>query len=211
MAETIAVCVVEDLDDVRKGIENLLENAPGFLLLGSYRGAEEALAAIPDLHPDIVIMDINLGAMDGIRCIQHLKPLCPSTLFIIFTINEDSSLVFDALESGASGYLLKTTSPSRLLEALTELHQGGSPMSTNIARKVVASFQKKWQPPDNPLSQRETEILGLLSKGYMYKEISDRLGITTGTVRQHIHRIYEKLHVQNRTEAVNKIFGNNKP
>ncbi len=207
MVDSIAVCIVEDLPDVRQGLENLLGNAPGFLWLRSFDCAEDALVGIPDLQPDIVIMDINLGAMDGIRCIQKLKPICPSTQFIMFTINEDSGQIFEALEAGASGYLLKTTPPSRIIEALQELHSGGSPMSTNIARKVVGAFQKKTTIADNPLSTRETEILSQLSKGFMYKEIAARLGITTGTVRQHIHKIYEKLHVQNRTEAINRIFG----
>jgi DNA-binding NarL/FixJ family response regulator len=193
---------------VRQGLENLLHNNAGFLCLQSFASAEEAIAHIPALQPDIVIMDINLAAIDGIRCVRELKPLCPATQFIMFTINEDSSQIFEALEAGASGYLIKTTPPSKIIEALEELHQGGAPMSAGIARKVVSSFQKKPAIPNNPLSTRETEILTWLSKGFMYKEIAGKLNITTGTVRQHIHKIYEKLHVQNRTEAINKVYGN---
>ncbi len=207
MGNSISICIVEDLPDVRQGLESLLGNVPGFLWLRSFASAEDAITKIPDLQPDIVIMDINLTGMDGIRCICELKPICPGTQFIMFTINEDSGQVFDALEAGASGYLLKTTAPSKIIDALNELHHGGSPMSTTIARKVVARFQKKNPVTNNTLSPREMEILHLLSKGFMYKEIASKLGITTGTVRQHIHKIYEKLHVQNRTEAINKIFG----
>jgi DNA-binding NarL/FixJ family response regulator len=209
MANSISICIVEDLTDVRQGLESLLGNTPGFLWLQSFESAEEALAGIPGLQPDVVIMDINLAGMDGIRCIRELKPVCPATQFIMFTINEDSSQIFEALEAGASGYLVKTTPPSRIIEALQELHDGGAPMSTSIARKVVSAFQKKDPIANNPLSTRETEILGWLSKGFMYKEIAAKLNITTGTVRQHIHKIYEKLHVQNRTEAINKLYGNN--
>ena len=208
MANPISICIVEDLADVRQGLENLLHNTAGFLWLQSFMSAEEAIAGIPELQPDIVIMDINLTGMDGIRCIRVLKPVCTATQFIMFTINEDSSQIFEALEAGASGYLVKTTPPSRLIEALQELHMGGAPMSAGIARKVVSAFQKKDPIANNPLSARETEILNWLSKGFMYKEIAAKLDITTGTVRQHIHKIYEKLHVQNRTEAINKMYGN---
>ncbi len=207
MVRSISICIVEDIAEVRQGLESLLANTPGFLWLQSFTSAEEAVAGIPPLQPDIVIMDINLTGMDGIRGIRELKPVCRDTQFIMFTINEDSSQVFEALEAGASGYLLKTTSPSKIVEALHELYEGGSPMSAAIARKVVSRFQKKETLTDNPLSPRETEILQLLSKGYLYKEIAVKLGITTGTVRQHIHKIYEKLHVQNRTEAINKLLG----
>ena len=208
MTNSISICIVEDLIEIRQGLESLLSNAPGFLWLQSFASAEEAVAAVPALQPDIVIMDINLAGMDGIGCIRELKPLCATTQFIMFTINEDSSQVFEALEAGASGYLVKTTPPSKIIEALKELQEGGAPMSSGIARKVISAFQKKDPVANNPLSTRETEILGWLSKGFMYKEIAAKLNIATGTVRQHIHKIYEKLHVQNRTEAINKMYGN---
>jgi len=150
-------------------------------------------------------MDIALPGSSGLDCIRRLKAAGSGMQFIVFTIYEDSDQVFEALAAGASGYLLKDTPPDRIISALRELYDGGSPMSATIARKVVSSFQRPGHIHE--LSPRETEILGLLSKGFLYKEIADRLHIAVGTVRQHIHRIYDKLHVQNRTEAINKAFG----
>ena len=164
-------------------------------------------------QPDLVIMDINLPGMTGIECIKRLKPKFPALQFIMFTVFEDSEQVFEALTAGASGYLLKKTPPERIISALKELHEGGAPMSTGIARKVISTLQEravpqqKSLPNDFRLSPREYEILDLLAKGLFYKEIASQLSITTGTVRQHIHKIYEKLHVQNRTEALNKLQG----
>jgi DNA-binding NarL/FixJ family response regulator len=150
-------------------------------------------------------MDIALPGSTGIDCIRRLKDAGSSIQFVVFTIYENSEQVFEALAAGASGYLLKDTPPDRIVTALRDLHAGGSPMSASIARKVVASFRRPtWA---GVLSSREEEVLGMLAKGLLYKEIADRLHISTGTVRQHIHRIYEKLHVQNRTEAINKYFG----
>ena len=205
----IAVSIVEDMKDIRESLERMIGSADGFLCLSTYNTAEEALIDLPKINPDIVLMDINLPGMSGISCIAKLKALCPRTQFMMFTIYEDSEQVFDALAAGASGYLLKKTPKEKILEALQELYEGGSPMSAHIARKVVSHFQKEKDARDSgsQLSQREKEVLALLAKGYLYKEIGDKLEIATGTVQQHIHKIYEKLHVQNRTEAVNKYFG----
>jgi DNA-binding NarL/FixJ family response regulator len=205
----IAISIVEDIDDVRNSLQRLIESASGFLCLSTYSNAEDALKDLPQINPDVVLMDINLPGMSGIECIKKVKVLAPQIQFLMFTIYEDSEQVFDALTAGASGYLLKKTPKERILEALKELHQGGSPMSAHIARKVVSYFQREKEIKNTEalLSPREKEVLELLSKGFLYKEIGDRLNIATGTVRQHIHKIYEKLHVENRTEAVNKFFG----
>ena len=181
-----------------------------FEVLASFHDAEKATKELPAWQPDIVIMDINLPGMNGIECIKKVKPQCPQTQFMMFTIYEDDENVFEALAAGASGYLLKKTPLAKINESLLELHSGGSPMSTQIARKVINRLRNK-EATENIkiLSARENEVLHQLAKGLLYKEISEKLSITTGTVRQHIHNIYEKLHVQNRTEAINMM--NNHP
>lgn len=206
--EAIRVSIVEDIPEIREGLRFIINQTPGFACASVYDNAEQALQELPALHPDLVVMDINLPGMSGIECIRRVKALSPQVQFVMFTVFEDSEQVFEALAAGASGYLLKKTPPHKIIDALQELQEGGSPMSTAIARKVVASFQK--QPPTNEvnkLSVREKTILDYLAQGLLYKEIADRLAISTGTVRQHIHNIYEKLHVQNRTEALNKVYG----
>ncbi|HEX5555158.1 MAG TPA: response regulator transcription factor [Chitinophagaceae bacterium] len=209
MRKQITISIVEDLEAIRNGVVNAIGESEDLLCISAYEKAEDALEELGVLKPDITLMDINLPGMDGIACIKKLKAKCPEMQFMMFTIYDNSEQVFEALAAGANGYLLKKTPHEQILEALRELHQGGAPMSTHIARKVVSAFQKKTGIPesDNPLSPREQEVLKLLSKGYLYKEIGDRLQISTGTVRQHIHKIYEKLHVQNRTEALNKYYG----
>ena len=204
----IAVSVVEDIQDIRESLQQLIEASDNFLCLSAYSNAEDALKDLPAVKPDIVLMDINLPGMNGIECIRRVKTVCPQLQFMMFTIYEDSEQVFDALAAGASGYLLKKTPRDKILPSIQELYEGGSPMSTQIARKVVAYFQKEKEASNNQaqLSAREREVLELLSKGFVYKEIAARLNIATGTVRQHIHKIYEKLHVQNRTEALNKFY-----
>lgn len=205
----IRLAIVEDLDEVREGLRNYLSRNSDFELLGAYPAAEEAIPAILISKPDIVIMDIHLPGMTGIECIRKLRPECPDTQYMMFTVYENDDKVFEALQAGASGYLLKHTPLPQLTEALKELYEGGSPMSVNIARKLVRVFQNQPNPnlpADISLSGRENQILQLLSKGLLYKEIADQLSISTHTVRQHIHKIYEKLHVQNRTEALNKVF-----
>ena len=205
----IAVSIVEDIKDIRESLQRMIGSAPGFLCLSTYGNAEDALKDLPKINPDIVLMDINLPGMNGIDCIKKIKTVCPQIQFMMFTIYEDSEQVFDALAAGASGYLLKKTPREKIMGALQELYEGGSPMSAHIARKVVGYFQKEREnrSAETQLSPREKEVLELLSKGFLYKEIGDRLNITTGTVQQHIHKIYDKLHVQNRTEAVNRFFG----
>ncbi len=210
MNQIITVSIVEDMDDIRARLKSILEESGEFACMAVYSNAEDAVKELPLLSPDIVLMDINLPGMSGIECIRKVKAVCPEILFIMFTIYEDSEQVFEALTAGASGYLLKKTPHDQISPALKELYEGGSPMSTQIARKVVAYFQKKdatENDGEHILSSREKEVLELLSKGYLYKEIAAKLQISTGTVRQHIHKIYEKLHVQNRTEALNKFYG----
>ncbi len=203
--EPIRIAIVEDLSHIRDGLKFLVNQTPGLENVGTFDTAEEALAGLEAVAPDIVIMDISLGGMSGIECIRRIKAAGSPMQFMIFTVYEDSDQVFEALSSGASGYLLKNSPPEKIVEALRELFAGGAPMSTSIARKVVFSFQRP--SASQVLSTRETQVLGLLGKGYLYKEIAANLGLSTGTVRQHIHNIYDKLHVQNRTEALNKVFG----
>jgi len=208
---SISLAIVEDLAEVREGLRQFISLNPEFNILGTFQTAEEALHHIPQLNPDIVIMDINLPGMNGIDCIRQIKKRATHTQFMMFTVYENDEKVFEALRAGASGYLLKNTGLIQLTEALKELHQGGSPMSTNIARKLVSLFREEHidTEPATVLSKRENEILQLLAKGLLYKEIANNLSISVNTVRQHIHNIYEKLHVQNRTEALNKAFGKN--
>lgn len=205
---SISLAIVEDLDEVRDGLQQFISLNKEFNVLDTFKTAEEAMYELPLLKPDIVIMDINLPGASGIDCIKEVRNKIPGTQFMMFTVYENDEKVFEALKAGATGYLLKSTGLVQLIEALKELHNGGSPMSSNIARKLVNIFHE-WEKDNTPveeLSIRENEILQLLAKGLLYKEIADQLSISTATVRQHIHRIYEKLHVQNRTEAINKAF-----
>ncbi len=207
--DTISVCIVEDNDDIRQALEQIIMMADGYELSGSFTSAESAISDIPRLKPNVVLMDINLGGMSGIDCVRELKPKFPDILFMMCTVYEEDEKIFEALAAGANGYILKKTAPGKLLESIRELNDGGAPMSSQIARKVVAVFQEKNPSSgllDN-LSNREHEILELLAKGMLYKEISTRLGIAQETVRKHVYHIYEKLHVNNRVEAVNKYFG----
>lgn len=176
------------------------------VLLSSFANAEEAIPQLPQQQPDIVIMDINMPGISGIDCIRKVKDDCPDTQFMIFTIYENDEKVFDALAAGASGYLLKKTPGDKIIEAILELYHGGSPMSSQIARKVITHFKEKTKQGHVDLTNKENEVLLLLSKGFLYKELAIQLHITLGTVTQHIHHIYEKLHVNNRTEAINKVF-----
>jgi len=206
---SISLAIVEDLDEVRDGLKNFISLSNDFKVLDTFKTAEEALYDIPKLKPDIVIMDISLPGMTGIECIRLVKDKSPTTQFMMFTVYENDEKVFEALKAGASGYLLKNTGLIQLVESIKELYNGGSPMSANIARKLVTVFRnnEKEIKTVELLSNRENEILQLLAKGLLYKEIADQLHISTNTVRQHIHKIYEKLHVQNRTEAINKVYG----
>jgi DNA-binding NarL/FixJ family response regulator len=203
----IKVSIVEDLTEVREGLVELIQSDEELLMVGSFKDAETAVEKLPALRADIVVMDINLPGMSGIDCIRTIKEKCPDTEFMMFTVYENDEKVLQALKAGATGYLLKRTEPKRIVESIKELNQGGSPMSSNIARKLLTLFvHEKTKTKKEALSDRENEVLQLLADGLLYKEIAERLFIGHGTVRQHIHNIYEKLHVHNRTEAVNKYF-----
>lgn len=206
--DMINLAVVEDVPEIREGLKFLLNQGQGLTCPFVYASAEDALEGLLRNPPDVVVMDISLPGMSGIECMRQVKLVRPEIQFLMFTVYEDTEQIFLALSSGANGYLLKNASPDKIVEAIRELHAGGAPMSAAIARKVVGSFRPAVSAPDNNgLSAREREVLDCLAKGLLYKEIGDQLGISTGTVRQHIHHIYRKLHVQNRTEALNKAFG----
>ncbi|MFH1121949.1 MAG: response regulator transcription factor [Bacteroidota bacterium] len=206
--EKIKVVIVEDDKEMREGLELIVQSLPSLECIASCSSGEAALETIPGAIPDIVLMDIHLPGISGIECIRQLKPQLPLIQFMMCTVYEDTDNVFDSLCAGAAGYLLKNSPPSKITDSIVDLYQGGSPMSPTIARKVI----RKFQPPAGSntemesLTPREKELLDLLSKGYRYKEIADKLFISFETVRTHIHNIYEKLHVQSRTEALNKAF-----
>ena len=205
----INLAIVEDLEEIRNALQNFINLDNDLNVIGAFSNAEEALEVLPALQPDLVMMDINLPGMSGIECIRKVKPLCPSTQFMMFTVYEDDEKVFEALKAGASSYILKKSGSQKISEALKELYHGGSPMSADIARKVVSIFHARENQTDISyhLTKREIDILHWLAKGLLYKEIAPQLHISTNTVKQHIHNIYEKLHVQNRTEALSKYFG----
>lgn len=205
----IAVAIVEDNPEFRRNLSRYIGGAPGFRCACACASAEEALRQIPRSPPDVVLMDIQLPGMSGITCTAALTAALPSVPVMMLTVHEDGDVVFNALKAGASGYLLKRSDPAELLEAITDLHHGGAPMTSEIARKVIHSFHHA-QPPEHPqdkLTAREQEILERLAKGYVAKEIADQLAITYTTVRFHLRNIYDKLHVHTRTEAVIKYLG----
>jgi DNA-binding NarL/FixJ family response regulator len=209
----IPVAIVEDNNDIRPALEQIIDMSDDYYHVGSCVSGEDALINLPLLNPKVVLMDIGLGGISGIEVVRQLKPLHPEMLFMMCTIYDEDEKIFEALSVGANGYILKKTSPVKLIEGIKELIDGGAPMSSQIARKVVAAFQKKTtinveqEAELATLSKREKEILDLLSKGLLYKEIADVLFISAETVRKHVYHIYEKLHVDNRIEAVNKFFG----
>ncbi len=205
----IKVAIVEDNRGTRESLSELLERAPALRFVGAHPNGEEALRQIPTEAPDVVLMDINLPQMNGIECVARLKEQLPKLQVLMLTTYEESDLIFDSLRKGASGYLLKNMPPAELIQAVEQVHAGGAPMSMQIARKVVNHFQQIKRPQSDveKLTKREHEILALLAKGFFYKEIADQLGITLSTVRAHLHAVYEKLHVQSRTEAVVKFLG----
>ena len=204
----IKVSIVEDNEQLRTTLAKMIARSEGFECLGQHPSAEAGLEAIPNEKPDVVLMDINLPGMNGVECVRKLKQILPNTQVVMLTAYEDTENIFNSLAAGAAGYLLKRSKSQEILDAVRDVLAGGSPMSTHIARKVVQSFQAR--PTTAPaeaeaeLSPREQEVLNLLSQGFMYKEISDKLGISFETVRTYIRRIYEKLHVRTRTEAVAK-------
>jgi DNA-binding NarL/FixJ family response regulator len=204
----ITVSIVEDNDQLRGTLARVISRAAGFQCVGQYGTAEAALEALPKDQPQVVLMDINLPGMNGVECVRRLKPLLPEIQVIMLTVYEDTENIFNALAAGAAGYLLKRTKSAELLEAIQEVRRGGSPMTTHIARKVTQSFLKASPSPqatDN-LSEREQQVLDCLSQGFLYKEISEKLGISYETVHTYIRRIYEKLQVRTRTEAVAKFL-----
>ena len=214
----ITISIVEDNDKLRATLAKVIGRAEGFRFVSDYGSAEEALADLPKVKPEVVLMDINLPGMNGVECVRKLKALLPGTQVMMLTVYEDTENIFNALAAGANGYLLKRTPTKELIEAIREVHRGGSPMTTHIARLVVQSFQKTVAAPAQPatggtaggdlseLSEREQQVLDLLAQGLIYKEIADKLNIGYETVHTYIRRIYEKLQVRTRTEAVAKFL-----
>ena len=208
----ISVSIVEDNDKLRGTLAKVIGRADGFCFASDYASAEDALADLPKVKPDVVLMDINLPGMNGVECVRKLKTLLPQTQVMMLTVYEDTENIFNALAAGANGYMLKRTPTKELIEAIREVHRGGSPMTTHIARLVVQSFQKNVAPAPqsggdlSELSEREQQVLDLLAQGLIYKEIADKLNIGYETVHTYIRRIYEKLQVRTRTEAVAKFL-----
>lgn len=204
----IKVAIVEDIDDIRKGLAMIINSSDSTECKHTFSDAEKAFEVLSVQPVDVVLVDINLpGGINGIELVQKLKPLHESMQFMMCTVYEDTDLVFKALKVGATGYMLKKTESAKMLEAINEIYSGGSPMSAQIARKVISSFQK---PVVNDvvhlLTKRELELLNLLEQGYRYKEIADKLFLSIDTIRTHIRNIYRKLEVQSRAEALNKIY-----
>ena len=206
---SIAISIVEDQRDMRESLVEWLGNAPGLRCVGAHASAEEALRDIPGENPDVVLMDINLTGMNGIQCVSRLKDRLPKTQVLMLTTYDEGDMIFDSLRAGANGYLLKNMPREELVSAVEQVHSGGAPMSLQIARKVINHFHRSKKPSAelSQLTARELEILKQLAKGYMYKEIAEHLGISMSTVRTHVSAVYEKLHVQSRTEAAMKLVG----
>lgn len=209
MSENIKLIIVEDDQTVREGLQMLISGSEGYTCVAACEAAEEALQVLAVQLPDVMLMDINLPGMSGIECVVLVKEAHPEIQVMMLTVFDNTDEVFKSLSAGATGYLLKKTPPAKLLEAITELVNGGSPMSGEIARKVVQTFMKPavHAYPDANLTPREEEILSYLAKGYLYKEIANALFINIETVRTHIHKIYHKLQVRSRTEVLLKYMG----
>jgi DNA-binding NarL/FixJ family response regulator len=203
---TTTIAIVDDDASVRRSLAGILQRSPGIKCVGSYASAETALAEIPRVAPQIMLMDINLPGMDGVACVRQLASLAPKTQIIMLTVHDDTSAIFNSLAAGASGYLLKPVRAADLIAAVRDVFAGGAPLTSNIARKVVQSFKQK--PPTGQmaedLSPREMEVLDCLTRGFVYKEIAEHLEVSYATVRTHIEHIYEKLHVRSRSQAVAK-------
>ena len=211
MEEIIKVAIVEDIRDIRESLQMLISGMPGFGCTGAYATAEEAMTNVPSSIPDVVLMDINLPGMSGVDAVRLLKDQLPGTSFLICTVFEDEENIFQALRAGAGGYILKNNSLLNILDAIREVHEGGAPMSATIAKRVINSFHqvaKKEVPKHAALSGREIEVLQLLSTGLLYKEAAARLDLSVETIRSHCRKIYEKLHVNTKLEAINIVFGN---
>jgi DNA-binding NarL/FixJ family response regulator len=210
---SISVSIVEDDPEVRASLARLVDSSPGFRCVSQHASAENALQEIPRINPNVTLMDINLTGLNGVECVRRLKPLLPAMQIIMLTVYQNTENIFNALAAGATGYMLKQTRPDDLLAAIRDAHEGGSPMSSHIARKIVQSFQRPVPRTEEAqsLSPRESQVLDLLAKGYLYKEIADTMGVTYATVHTHIRHIYEKLHVRSRTEAVARHLGQARP
>ena len=204
----IKISIVEDDVRVRSTLARLIDSTEGFCCVSQHPTAENALVELKITRPEVVLMDINLPGLNGVECVRRLKELLPETQVVMLTVYENTNIIFSALSAGASGYLLKKSSPEQLIKAIHDVFNGGSPMTSHIARKVVASFQQITNPVHEyqKLSLREQEVLDCLAKGYLYREIAEQLKISYATVHTHIRHIYEKLHVRTRTEAVTKHF-----
>lgn len=202
----ITVSIVDDERKLCQSIATFVNGAAGFRCVSMYHSAEAALEHLPQDRPDVVLMDIHMSGMSGIECVERLKSMAPDVQVIMLTVYEDTDQIFKALSAGASGYMLKRLTPAKLLEAINEVHNGGSPMSSSIARKVVALFRQSGQVSEEKerLSPREQMVLESMANGLTYKQAADQLGISIDTIRTYVRRIYEKLHVQSRTEAVAK-------
>jgi DNA-binding NarL/FixJ family response regulator len=207
----ITVAIVEDSRTIRESLRRIIDDTPGLTCAWAVSSAEEALVEAPRRRPEVVLMDIHLPNMSGIECTARLKSVLPETDVIMLTVYEDNDKIFRALEAGACGYLLKRTRPAELVQAIKDVKQGGAPMTSEIARRLVETFHRPTAPPGGPpaveLSRRETEILELISRGYGNKEIADQLSIALETVRHHLKRVYDKFHVHSRSEAVVKFLG----
>lgn len=205
------IAIIEDLHDVAEMLRELFSEQDDMQCNQVYFNAEDAMNFLPNHPVDVVIVDIGLPRKSGIDAIKHILEYCPATQFCMFTVYEDDEKIFKSLQAGAKGYVLKGSAPEKIMEAVRELHAGGSPMSPTIARRIIDLFSKMNLEPNAhslPITAREKELMELLAKGLLYKEIADRLGITIGTVKQHIHKIYDKLQVSNRTEAIMRLNQN---
>jgi DNA-binding NarL/FixJ family response regulator len=202
----ISVSVVDDESSLSQSIALFVNGSPGFRCVSTFPSGEAALAGLPEQWPDVILMDIHLTGMSGIECVRRLKTLRPEVEVVMLTVYEDPEQIFAALEAGATGYMLKRLTPARLLTAIREVHEGGSPMSLSIARKVLASFHQagRAEADMDRLSPREEMVLDCLAKGLTYEKTGDQLNISLDSVRTYVRRIYEKLHVHSRTEAVAK-------
>ena len=205
----ITVAIVEDDAQVRQSLADILKRGAGVVCVGEHGNAEEAVREIPRVQPKVVLMDINLPGMDGVHCVRRLSELAPGTQVVMLTVYDNTDAIFNSLAAGAHGYLLKPISAEQLLLAIRDVYAGGAPMTSDIARKVVHAFKQPAPaaPQTEDLSPREQEVLDFLAKGYLYKEIAEQLAISYGTVHTYIERIFKKLHVRSRAQAVAKYLG----